>query len=77
MGRLAGLGAPCMFNWNDLVFFLELSRQGRFMPIAPKVSVERDLFISVHDDIQFMGGVRAVTRFLFSLFERDSPYLND
>jgi hypothetical protein len=38
--------------------------------------VERELFVTVHEDIQFMGRVRALTRFLFDLFERDAGYLN-
>ncbi len=35
----------------------------RLVRVLPKVAVERELFISVHEDIQFMGRVRAVTRF--------------
>ena len=38
--------------------------------------VERELYVTVHDDIQFMGRVRALTRFLFALFEKDAVYLN-
>ena len=49
----------------------------RLTRVLPTVSAERELFVSVHEDIQFLGRVRAVTRFLFSLFERDQPYLND
>lgn len=49
----------------------------RLVRVLPKVSVERELFISVHEDIQFLGRVRALTRFLFNLFERDQAYLND
>ena len=40
------------------------------------VKVERELYVTVHEDIQFMGRVRALTRFLFDLFERDKAYLN-
>ena len=29
-----------MFKWNDLVFFLELSRQGRLMPTARRLKVD-------------------------------------
>jgi len=39
------------------------------------IVVERELYISVHEDIQFMGRVRALTRFLFALFESDAEYL--
>lgn len=49
----------------------------RLVRVLPDVSVERELFISVHEDIQFLGRVRALTRFLFALFERDQPYLNE
>lgn len=48
----------------------------RLVRVLPMVSVERELFISVHEDIQFLGRVRALTRFLFNLFERDQSYLN-
>ena len=51
-----------------LAAFLERQRQ---------VRVERDLYVTVHEDIQFMGRVRALTRFLFDLFERDATYLNE
>jgi DNA-binding transcriptional LysR family regulator len=60
-----------------LLPFFSSKTDARLIRVLPKVSVERDLFISVHEDIQFMGRVRAVTRFLFSLFERDRLYLND
>ncbi len=49
----------------------------RLARVLPSVSVERELFVSVHEDIQFLGRVRALTRFLFALFERDQPFLND
>ena len=29
-----------MFNWNDLVFFLELARQGRLMSAARRLKVD-------------------------------------
>ncbi len=48
----------------------------RLVRVLPDVSVERELFISVHEDIQFMGRVRALTRFLFALFQRESDHLN-
>jgi hypothetical protein len=31
---------PAGFNWNDLVFFLELARQGRLMPAARRLKVD-------------------------------------
>jgi DNA-binding transcriptional LysR family regulator len=60
-----------------LLPFFSTKPERRLIRVLPEVSVERELFISVHEDIQFMGRVRAVTKFLFSLFERDRPYLND
>ncbi len=44
--------------------------------LGDRVIVERELYISVHDDIQFMGRVQALMRFLFSLFKQDAHYLN-
>src|SRR5262245_48192036 len=32
--------AKAMFNWNDLVFFLELARHGRLMPAARRLKVD-------------------------------------
>ncbi|TCT05522.1 LysR family transcriptional regulator [Aquabacter spiritensis] len=29
-----------MFNWNDLIFFLELARQGRLLPAARRLKVD-------------------------------------
>lgn len=44
--------------------------------LLDSVRVERELFIAVHEDIQFLGRVRALTRFLFDLFDKDAGYLN-
>ena len=60
-----------------LPFFSTKNRTEAGSGVAAEVAVERELFVSVHEDIQFMGRVRAVTRFLFSMFERDKAYLND
>jgi DNA-binding transcriptional LysR family regulator len=47
------------------------------MPVlADEIIVTRDLYISVHEDIEFLGRVRVVTRFLTALFKRDMAYLN-
>jgi DNA-binding transcriptional LysR family regulator len=46
------------------------------IPILPDdVKVYRDVFMSVHQDIEFMTRVRLVSRFIVSLFERDRDYL--
>ncbi len=34
------LGAIALFNWNDLVFFLELARQSRLAPTARRLRVD-------------------------------------
>ena len=60
-----------------LLPYFSAKKEPKLVPVLPdRVSVERELFISVHDDIQFMGRVQALTRFLFTLFKRDAPYLN-
>lgn len=66
----AGLGL-------GLLPYFSAKREPRLVPVLPdRVVVERELYVSVHDDIQFMGRVRALTRFLFALFKEDAVYLN-
>ena len=66
----AGLGL-------GLLPYFSAKREPRLMPVLPdRVIVERELYVSVHDDIQFMGRVRALTRFLFASFKKDAVYLN-
>ena len=45
--------------------------------LGEEVKVYRDVFMSVHQDIEFMTRVRLVSRHLTSLFERDHGYLNE
>ena len=60
-----------------LLPYFSAKREPRLVPVVPdRVVVERELYVSVHDDIQFMGRVRALTRFLFALFKKDAVYLN-
>jgi DNA-binding transcriptional LysR family regulator len=60
-----------------LLPFFSAKKEPRLVPVLPdKVRVERELYVTVHEDIQFMGRVRALTRFLFELFERDRDHLN-
>lgn len=50
----------------------------RLVPVLQQsVQVERELFISVHEDIQFMGRVRALTRFLGEQFTADAAFFNE
>jgi DNA-binding transcriptional LysR family regulator len=60
-----------------LLPFFSAKTDSRLVRVLPGVTVERELFVSVHEDIQFMGRIRAVTRFLFALFEKDAAYLNN
>jgi hypothetical protein len=41
------------------------------------VKVYREVFMSVHQDLEFMARVRIVSRHLAGLFERDHGYLNE
>jgi DNA-binding transcriptional LysR family regulator len=61
-----------------LLPFFSAKKEPRLVPVLPReVRVERELYVTVHEDIQFMGRVRALTRFLFALFEKDAAYLNE
>ncbi|GLS45672.1 LysR family transcriptional regulator [Methylobacterium brachythecii] len=44
--------------------------------LAEDVIVRRELYLSVHEDIEHVGRVRAVTRFLANLFTEEADYLN-
>ena len=60
-----------------LLPYFSAKKEPLLVPVLPdKVQVERDLYVTVHEDIQFLGRVRALTRFLFALFEKDKKYLN-
>jgi DNA-binding transcriptional LysR family regulator len=48
------------------------------MPVLPEqVKVYRDVFHTVHEDLQFMARVRIVSRNLTRNFERDNAFLNE
>ncbi|QTL06258.1 LysR family transcriptional regulator [Aquabacter sp. L1I39] len=50
----------------------------RLIPVlADEVVVKRDVFVSVHEDLEFMGRVRAVLRHLTEVFRRDAAYLTE
>ena len=60
-----------------LLPYFSAKKEPLLVPVLPdKVQVERDLYVTVHEDIQFLGRVRALTRYLFALFEKDKKYLN-
>jgi DNA-binding transcriptional LysR family regulator len=61
-----------------LLPYFSAKKEPRLLSVLQdRVRVERELYVTVHEDIQFMGRVRALTRFLFSLFEQDAVYLNE
>jgi DNA-binding transcriptional LysR family regulator len=41
-----------------------------------EVNVNRELYLSVHNDLQFSSRVKVVLRFIKELLESDQPYLN-
>lgn len=71
-----------MFNWNDLIFFLELARQGRLLPVARRLKVdhttvsrriselERDLALKLFDRKPDGFVLTEVGHRLFALAER-------
>lgn len=60
-----------------LLPFFSAKRDPRLIPVLPnEVRVQRELFVGVHEDIEYVGRVRALVRFLTELFERDKAYLN-
>ena len=49
----------------------------RLVPVLPELfSVKRDIIIAVHENIEYVRRVRAVTQFLKVQFERDNDYFN-
>lgn len=48
----------------------------KLLPVLPdEVKVYRDVFLSVHEDIEFLSRVRLVIRHLVDVFERDKDFL--
>jgi DNA-binding transcriptional LysR family regulator len=48
------------------------------VPVLSKdIVVRRELYLGVHEDIEYVGRVRAVTRFLTDLFTQEAEYLNE
>lgn len=49
----------------------------KLVPVLPKeVKVYRQAYLSVHEDIEFVGRVKQVIRHLTDLFERERDYMN-
>ena len=60
-----------------LLPYFSAKRDPRLVQVLPdEVTVERELFVCVHEDIEYISRVRALTRFLSELFEREAAYLN-
>lgn len=52
-------------------------RNPKLIPVlADEISVYRDVYLSVHEDLEFLARVRHVTRHLTDIFVRDRDYLN-
>lgn len=48
------------------------------VPVLPELfSVNRDILIAVHENIEYVRRVRAVTQFLKTQFEKDNDYFNE
>ena len=61
-----------------LLPFFSAKKDARLVPLLlDKVRVTRDLYITVHEDLEYMGRVKALTRFLSALFASESAYLNE
>lgn len=60
-----------------LLPYFSAKRDPRLIPVlANVVQVQRELYVAVHEDIEYLGRVRALTKFLCDLFEREKAYLN-
>jgi DNA-binding transcriptional LysR family regulator len=60
-----------------LLPFFSAKKDHRLVRIMKDVTVVRSLFISVHEDIEYMGRVRALVRFLNDLFRAERANLNE
>jgi DNA-binding transcriptional LysR family regulator len=45
--------------------------------MADEVRIYRDVFLSIHEDLEFLTRVRTVSRHITSVFTRDKKYLNE
>lgn len=68
VARGAGIGLLPLFSAKS---------NPRLIPVlADEVSVTRDVYVGVHEDLEFMGRVKVVLRHLTDMFKRDADYLN-
>ena len=67
IARGAGIGLLPLFS---------AKANPRLIPVlADEVQVTRDVFVSVHEDLEFMGRVKMVLRHLADVFRRDADFL--
>ena len=45
--------------------------------LGDTVQVHRDIYLSVHEDLEFLTRVRTVTRYVNEIIQRDNAYLNE
>ncbi|MFG1360233.1 LysR family transcriptional regulator [Xanthobacter pseudotagetidis] len=68
VARGAGIGLLPLFSAKS---------NPRLIPVlADEVAVTRDVYVGVHEDLEFMGRVKVVLRHLTDMFKRDADYLN-
>ncbi|WP_234685061.1 LysR family transcriptional regulator [Bradyrhizobium monzae] len=60
-----------------LLPFFSAKKDHRLVRIMNDVVVTRSLFVSVHEDIEYMGRVRTLLRFLNEIFRADKAFLNE
>lgn len=60
-----------------LPLFSAKTNPGLIPVLADEVRVYRDVYLSVHEDLEFMTRVRSVCRHLAHVFDRDKTYLNE
>lgn len=60
-----------------LLPFFSAKKDPRLVRLMTDVVVMRSLFISVHEDIEYMERVRAMLRFLHGTLKSDTAFLND
>lgn len=60
-----------------LLPFFSAKKDARLVRLMADVVVTRSLFLSVHEDIEYMGRVRMLLRFLQEIFKADRAFLND
>ena len=67
IARGAGIGLLPLFSAKS---------NPRLIPVlADEIQVMRDVFVSVHEDLEFMGRIKVVLRHLADIFKRDADFL--